>query len=221
MQNAGGYLDQKTRSPLSLGAAVAINGAMVAGLLFASPGVIPMPPGVIELIRPTIAPVPPTIPPPQTEAKTPQKPRSVETVSRTPVFIDPPINPGTVEPYFPPTAIDPPGTGSGFTEIIKPPHDPVMIGVRINPRYANQMQPDYPPGLQREQIQGVVEVRVLVGPDGRVKQVQMISATHPGFFKATEQQALRRWRFDPATKDGVPIEGWRTMTVRFNLDDAR
>ena len=219
MQNAGGYLDQKTHSPLSLGAAVAINGAMVAGLLFASPNVIPNVPEIIRLIDPIEAQPPPPDPIKPPEAKTPTTPKTIITASKTPVIAEKLPNSIPEQPYFPPKTIDPPGTG--MTETIKPPHVPVMTGVRINSRYANQMQPDYPPGLQRKQIEGMVEVRVLIGPDGRVKQIQMISVSHPDFYRATEQQALKHWRFDPATKDGVPIEGWRTMTVRFNLDDTR
>lgn len=220
MQNAGGYLDQKSRSPLSLGAAVAINGAMVAGLLFASPDVIREIPGVMRLIPPTMAP-PPQIPPEQPKTKAPETPKSVPFSSKPPIISETLPNPVPDRPYVPPTTTFDPGTGAGIAETITPPHKPVMIGVRPDPRYAGQMQPDYPAGLQRREIEGMVEVRVLVGPDGRVKQIQMVSATDPEFFKATEQQALKRWRFQPATRDGIPIEGWRTMTVRFKLDNNR
>ncbi|TAJ41295.1 MAG: energy transducer TonB, partial [Chitinophagaceae bacterium] len=47
--------------------------------------------------------------------------------------------------------------------------------------------------------------------------VEMVSAAHPGFFEATRKQALRYWKFRPATRDGVATESWRTMTVRFTI----
>ncbi|MBB5686846.1 energy transducer TonB [Sphingobium boeckii] len=221
MQNAGGYLDQKTRSPLSLGAAIAINGAMVAELLFASPDVVRDIPGIMRLTDPiTVQPPPPDpITPPK--AKTPQTPKSVTTASKAPPISEPLPNTISEQPYIQPTLPDLPGMGAGMTETVKPPRAPVLIGVRPDPRFADRMQPDYPPGLQRQGIEGMAEVRVLIGPDGRVRQIQMVSATEPAFFRATQQQALKYWRFQPATRDGVPIEGWRTMTVRFTLNDGR
>ena len=52
-----------------------------------------------------------------------------------------------------------------------------------------------------------------------MKQVEKVRATSDAFFRATEQQALRHWRFKPATLDGKPIESRTTMTVRFRLTD--
>ena len=80
-----------------------------------------------------------------------------------------------------------------------------------------EIQPDYPPALARQEIEGVVTVRVLIGTDGRVKDVQQVSASEPEFFEATRRQALRHWRFNPALRDGVPFESWRELTVRFKL----
>ena len=78
-------------------------------------------------------------------------------------------------------------------------------------------QPSYPSRLARQDIEGVAVVRVLIGSDGRVKAVEQVSATDPEFFEATRTQAMRHWRFKPATRDGVAVESWRTMTVRFEL----
>jgi protein TonB len=66
---------------------------------------------------------------------------------------------------------------------------------------------------------GKVTVRVLIGTDGRVKQVEPVTATSDAFFRATRDQALRRWRFRPGTRDGVPQEAWRTMSVTFVMAD--
>jgi protein TonB len=58
---------------------------------------------------------------------------------------------------------------------------------------------------------------VLIGADGRVKAVEKLRATSDAFFRATEQQALRHWRFKPATVDGRPVEARKVMTVHFQL----
>ena len=85
------------------------------------------------------------------------------------------------------------------------------------PSAAREFQPPYPPQLLRTGVEGKAVVRVLVGTDGRVKQVAVISADDPLFADATERQALRRWRFKPATRDGVAVESWKQLTVRFEI----
>ena len=95
----------------------------------------------------------------------------------------------------------------------------MIVGPSVDPRYADAFQPDYPASEQRMGNDGKVTVRVLIGTDGRVKQIERVSATSDAFFRATETQALRRWRFRPGTRDGVPQEAWRTMTVTFVLND--
>ncbi len=59
---------------------------------------------------------------------------------------------------------------------------------------------------------------MLIGTDGRVKRAERVSAASDAFWAATERRALDKWRFRPATRDGVPVEAWRTMTVRFELE---
>ena len=92
-----------------------------------------------------------------------------------------------------------------------------MVDAAPDPRA--RFQPDYPASERRSGIEGVVVVRVLIGADGRVKAVQQVRAASDAFFEATRKQALARWRFTPATHDGVPVESWRTMTVRFRLEE--
>ncbi|TKD52329.1 TonB family protein [Sphingomonas baiyangensis] len=95
---------------------------------------------------------------------------------------------------------------------------PVMTGAEIDPRFAGRFQPDYPAAERRAEISGRVTVRVRVGADGRVKAVERIAAASDGLFEATRRQALSAWRFRPATSDGVAIESWKVMTVRFELE---
>lgn len=103
---------------------------------------------------------------------------------------------------------------------LPPPADPVLTKAMRDPRYAGNFQPDYPAAMQRQEKEGTVTVRVLVGTNGRVKQVEIVSASDPAFGEATRRQAMSSWRFKPATRDGVPQEGWITQNVQFKLDQA-
>lgn len=216
MHQAGGFLDQKTRSPLGLGAAIAINGAVVGALLFAAPAVVKQLPTVIEMINVTPEKPPePVVEPPKARVEA-QQPKSQILVAKPPVASKEPDF-VKADDMFPPLK---PGTGEGTGTIVDPlpkQHIPVLTGSKIHPRYVDALQPPYPAGMQRIGMEGVAIVRVLVGTDGRVKRVERVEAADDAFFKATETQALRKWRFVPATRDGVAIEEWRTMTVRFRL----
>lgn len=107
--------------------------------------------------------------------------------------------------------------GSTLGNIPKIP-TPIFKAALRDPRFAKAFQPEYPVGKLRLEIEGSVTVRILVGTDGRVRQVQILNATDPDFARATEKQALKAWRFKPATRDGVPVEDWQTLTVRFDIN---
>lgn len=100
----------------------------------------------------------------------------------------------------------------------KPIAVPILVDATPDPRARRDFQPDYPPTMQRAQLEGKVTVRVTIGADGRVTAVEQIFATHDYFWEATRRQALRKWRFRPATRDDVPVETSRIMTVHFQLE---
>jgi periplasmic protein TonB len=102
--------------------------------------------------------------------------------------------------------------------LIEPIAPPIIVGARDDPRYGADRQPPYPPGLERAEIEGKVSVRVLIGIDGRVKEVEPVGIVQAEFFKSTRDWALRKWRFKPATRDGAPYESWVTKTIWFQLD---
>ncbi|MEO5492456.1 MAG: energy transducer TonB [Sphingomonas sp.] len=117
----------------------------------------------------------------------------------------------------PPAPVQP-GKGT-VLEPSAPPLKPVIVGATYDQRYFNALQPPYPASEIRAGKTGRVELRVLIGTDGRVKQVERISAASDAFFAAAEKQALTKWRFKPATSDGTPIEQWKTMALRFELQE--
>ena len=118
---------------------------------------------------------------------------------------------------LPPLPPLPAGNGAGIVD--EPPirTESVFKVATVNPRFRAALQPKYPPGLIRQEVEGAVTVRVLVGSDGRVKAVEPVRFDDEGFLKVTREQALRKWRFLPATRDGTPFESWREMTVRFEI----
>ena len=78
--------------------------------------------------------------------------------------------------------------------------------------------PKYPPAAERMGASGVVSAEALVGIDGTVEEVRItrVEGRDLGFEKATEE-ALYKWRYRPATKNGVKVRVWVTIRVPFRL----
>ena len=213
------YADRHHRSPAvdprSLGIAVALNGAIVAALMLASPVLDIVHRGhPLTIIDVPIQPDPEPLPPP----KPVEHPQSQHQRLSTPLpRIDTLADPNSPITHDDPTPISPTPIGPGPTTLPEPTATPVLVtvGPEIDPAHRSDLQPAYPASELRAEREGLVAVRVLVGVDGRVHEVQQVSATSDAFFRATQDRALAHWRFRPATRGGVPIEAWRTMTIRF------
>lgn len=215
------YLDANKQKPGGLFVALAIHGALVSAALLVAPTVMRELPNVIGLISPTTEkPKPVIIEKPVEDRK---KTDDNTTLTRSKPVIDADLAKSEDDFILPAGTgeiIFPSGTDGGGIVTPGPvpiPPAPVVTTARINPRFANSLQPTYPPGLIRQGVEGVAIVRVRVGTDGRVSDVTLVRSDHPDFFAATQRQALSKWRFLPAMRDGVAIESWREMTVRFEM----
>ena len=218
------YADRNARgarfNPVGLTAAIAINAAFVAALMFSVPTMIGSAPVENSL---TIYPVPPAPPPPPEQIDKPVVPAKhpIETIT-TPipkVASDPTTDfTATTDPQPPvgPTI----GTDPGVVVDDPPLPPPVLTYVEpaIDSRYARDFQPIYPAAERRAEREGRVTVRVLIGTDGRVKEARRVAATSDAFWQVTLDRALAKWRFKPATRGGIPVEAWRTMTLTFVLE---
>ncbi len=213
--------------------AMLLTGGIVAlvglGLVSMNTDVIAEKTGIL-ILQPISAPKPP--PPPEPDQPQPKQiehqPVTHMTVPKPVIDLKPdtdftakPTDPGPV-PFTPTIGkdLDPAPYVSPPTPMPPVAADPVITKVMRDPKYARAFQPDYPAAMQRLEKEGRVSVKVLVGTDGRVKQVEILSATDPAFAEATRRQAIGSWRFKPATRDGVAQEEWFTTSVVFRLDQA-
>lgn len=209
--------------PAGAGAALLISGAMILGLYYAGPKIGP---GAITRIF-TATPIPLTLPKPTDPKPVKQIEQRKAVTTPLPHTPDPIVdlpsdNSGiTGTTVIGPVTLDPPGpvgpASGGGTVPVDPPRPPVMVAPSVDPRYEALLQPPYPPGAIRRGTEGSVTARVLIGADGRVKAIDIVKSPSDDLSEATRKQALARWRFKPATRDGVPVEGWKTMTLRFQI----
>lgn len=213
----------KKVSPGSLTMSVGIVGGLLA-LALASNTVVEVARGdrpfEMFAVPPEPTPPPPDQPPPQAQQQAKAKPRIDQPVQivRTERPADTHVAPPETGPVIQPGTSDGGGGGAVVVDPPKPP-PPVLTTAEVDGRYLRAFQPTYPTAERRAGNEGVVTLKVLIGVDGRVRQVQQIAAASEEFWRVTERQALGRWRFKPATRDGIPVESWRTMTVRFKLNE--
>ncbi len=218
MRLVEGYTPPSRLRPGSLGLTLLTTGLFVSGLFFLNPKIIPILSTPIKTIE--ILPDPPPPPPekPLEHKQAPQK-TSPYVAPKQPV-VSLPDNPHV---DFTPTPFIPeiPNAGGVGGTVIEPVKPAVLIGANIDPRYANNFQPAYPADEIRAGNTGRVTVKVLIGADGRVKDIEKVSAASDSFWEATRRQALSKWRFKPATRDGEPYETWKTMNVSFVLNQEQ
>ncbi len=80
-------------------------------------------------------------------------------------------------------------------------------------RLEHRVPPEYPEAARRARIEGAVRLAVLIGEDGQVRQVRRLSG-HP-LLAVAAMDAVKRWRYRPATWRGAPVPVVTTVEVRF------
>ena len=77
---------------------------------------------------------------------------------------------------------------------------------------------DFPDASRRAEEQGVTRVSYVVGVDGKVSSCSVTqSSGFPRLDDATCKIIMRRFRFNPATRDGQPVPETKTQPVRWQL----
>lgn len=110
-------------------------------------------------------------------------------------------------------------TGNGRPTIPPPrPIAPRMIrrseGVESG-MLIHRVEPLYPPLARAARISGTVELRAVIGRDGRVRSIEVLSG-NPLLARAAID-AVWQWRYRPASLDGEAVEVETRITVNFVL----
>jgi protein TonB len=110
------------------------------------------------------------------------------------------------------------GTGDSLvvqTDIDTAPSPDEFVAVDEEPVRVSIAAPDYPQVARAAGIEGTVLVRVLVGKNGRVKDVIFIDG--PAALRKSAEDCARTAVFRPAQVDHKPLEVWVNMPVTFKL----
>jgi protein TonB len=69
-----------------------------------------------------------------------------------------------------------------------------------------RIEPDYPVQLKDRGIEGWVTFQFTVTANGSVKDVVILASDPPRVWDAATIRAVSNWKYQPATKDGRPVE---------------
>lgn len=83
-------------------------------------------------------------------------------------------------------------------------------------RLLHRVEPVYPPLARQTRISGTVELTGVIGTDGRIRELRVVSG-HP-FLAAAALEAVRQWVYEPTLLNGEPVEVIAPITVNFRLN---
>src|SRR6201997_3274869 len=86
----------------------------------------------------------------------------------------------------------------------------VSQGLRIH-----MVQPTYPPLARQARIQGIVVLEALIGKDGSIQNLHVVSG-HP-MLTNSALEAVKEWKYKPYYLNGEPVEVETTINVNFTL----
>lgn len=90
-------------------------------------------------------------------------------------------------------------------------------GVNKDAALIKAAAPDYPPSAMRAQREGWVVVAFTIKPDGHTSDVHVVDAQPRHIFDRAAREAVNRYRFSPAIKDGKPVASKRQQRIVFKL----
>ena len=167
-----------------------------------------------------VQPQQPVEPPPAIVAsnRTALPPLEVEVVAgdnhRT---VNPRVNSMRVD--MPPSATPAPPAAVPQTVAAATPNVPAAERVRISPDAGHVLQhkvdPSYPMLARQMKVQGSVVLQALIGRDGLIQDLHVLSG--PGILSSAAQEAVRQWRFRPYLQNGQAVETEANITVNFTI----
>jgi TonB family protein len=98
------------------------------------------------------------------------------------------------------------------------PAAPATNAAEREPIAEAQTQADYPMLAQHMNVQGSVILQALIGTDGVVQNLHIVSG--PAILASAAEQAVREWRFKPIVQNGQAVESKATITVNFTIKVA-
>jgi TonB family protein len=102
--------------------------------------------------------------------------------------------------------------GSGLQPTAPKPEQPIGGAVKTA-RLISSTPPAYPSLARSQGVEGDVTLDALIDETGRITRIKTISG--PNLLQQAAADAVRQWKYEPATLDGNPVPMHLTVTVKF------
>ena len=97
------------------------------------------------------------------------------------------------------------------------PAGPMRVGGDVLPPVKRHAPPPrYPEIARAARIQGTVQLEAVIDATGAVTELRLVKGLPLGLDQAA-LDAVRRWRFEPATYNGKPVAVLYNLKIRFRL----
>jgi len=106
------------------------------------------------------------------------------------------------------------GTPTAVPKVATPQRVRVSQGVSQG-LLIHQVKPSYPPLARQARIQGTVVLQAVIGKDGNIQNLKVVSG-HPMLAPAA-LEAVKLWKYKPYYLNGEPVEVDTTINVNFTL----
>jgi protein TonB len=169
---------------------------------------------LLEEAKPDIPPPPPPPPPPPKNLPSPPPayvpPAEIQVAAPSPVNAIAAVS-NTPQPVAPPSPSPLPVQSTP-----QPASPPVQTAAVISA--ASCEKPDYPSASKRLEEEGTVQLKFLVGVDGKV--IESAIEKSSGFRRLDEaaRAGLSKCQFKPATLDGKPQQSWASLRYTWRLE---
>jgi TonB family protein len=77
----------------------------------------------------------------------------------------------------------------------------------------HRVEPTYPPEARKANLQGIIALDIIVGPEGSVLNMRPLNG--PDVLARAAMDALRWWKFEPYRLNGEPVVVETTVAVEF------
>lgn len=114
---------------------------------------------------------------------------------------------------------DPESSQPEKQELPEPPSQPADLREPVGvpkPVLIHRVNPEYPDIARKSRVQGIVILEAAITKEGTVENVKVLRGVHPLLDQAAVN-AVRKWRYKPATVNGKPVRVHSTVTVNFKL----
>lgn len=87
------------------------------------------------------------------------------------------------------------------------------------PHVVKRVSPHFPLGALHFGIEGMLIVEVIIETDGSLSTPRVLRALPAPTLTYTALDAVRRWRFEPAKRDGNPVPVIFNLSINYKLDE--